>query len=36
MPVNLIAADYYDQGDLLGAVTTLNEERIEAARRDAG
>jgi hypothetical protein len=27
MPVNLIAVDYYDQGDLIAAVKELNDER---------
>jgi hypothetical protein len=27
MPVNLIAVDHYDQGDLVGAVAALNAER---------
>jgi hypothetical protein len=26
-PVNLIAVDHYDQGDLIGAVRTLNAQR---------
>lgn len=33
LPVNLIAVDHYDQGDLIPAVEALNAERIEAARR---
>jgi hypothetical protein len=27
MPVNMIAVDYYDQGDVVEAVKTLNDER---------
>ena len=33
LPVNLIAVDHYDQGDLIPAVRALNKERIEAAQR---
>ncbi|MQA72779.1 MAG: hypothetical protein GEU88_00220 [Solirubrobacterales bacterium] len=33
LPVDLIAVDYYDQGELVGAVAKLNRERIRAARR---
>jgi hypothetical protein len=32
-PVNLIATDHYDEGDLIGAVKTLNRERVAAVRR---
>jgi hypothetical protein len=32
-PVNLIAVDHYDQGDLTGAVDELNAERIEELER---
>ena len=32
LPVNLIAVDYYDQGDLIDSVAKLNRERIRAAR----
>ncbi|MEA2331491.1 MAG: hypothetical protein QOH58_1629 [Thermoleophilaceae bacterium] len=35
LPVNLIAVDYYDQGDLVEAVAALNAERVKAARRRA-
>jgi hypothetical protein len=34
LPVNLIAVDFYDQGDLIPAVETLNGERIRAVRRE--
>jgi hypothetical protein len=27
LPVNLIAVDHYDQGDLIDAVKTLNDDR---------
>jgi hypothetical protein len=33
-PVNLIAVDHYDQGDLIAAVRELNAERVQAARRE--
>jgi hypothetical protein len=33
LPVNLIAVDHYDQGDLIDSVAELNRERIEAAKR---
>lgn len=33
-PVNLIAVDHYDQGDLIDAVTQLNAERIQARRQE--
>ena len=36
LPVNLIAVDHYDEGDLIPAVNALNRERIEAARRRSG
>jgi hypothetical protein len=34
MPVNLIAVDFYDQGDLIPAVEELNGEQIRAVRRE--
>jgi hypothetical protein len=33
LPVNLIAVDYYDQGELKSAVDALNSERIQEHRR---
>jgi uncharacterized membrane protein HdeD (DUF308 family) len=33
LPVNLIAVDHYDQGDLISAVQALNGERIQRLRR---
>jgi hypothetical protein len=33
-PINLIAVDHYDQGDLIAAVRELNGERVQAARRE--
>ena len=36
LPVNLIAVDHYDQGDLVSAVETLNGERVAAHRRREG
>jgi hypothetical protein len=33
LPVNLIAADHYDAGDLIGAVAQLNRERVAVVRR---
>ena len=33
LPVNLIAVDFYDQGDLLAVVDELNGERIREVRR---
>jgi hypothetical protein len=33
LPVNLIAVDHYDVGDLIPAVDELNRQRIEAAGR---
>ena len=36
LPVNLIAVDHYEQGDLIKAVERLNSERVEAARRAPG
>jgi hypothetical protein len=36
LPVNLIAVDHYDQGDLVSAVETLNCERVAAHRRREG
>jgi hypothetical protein len=33
-PVNLIAVDHYDQGDLIAVVRELNAERVQAARRE--
>ncbi len=33
LPVNLIAVDHYDQGDLIPAVQALNAERIQKLRR---
>ena len=32
LPVNLIAVDHYDVGDLVPAVAELNRERIKAQR----
>jgi len=34
LPVNLIAVDFYDQGDLLPAVAELNDERARTVRRE--
>jgi hypothetical protein len=34
LPVNLIAVDYYDQGDLLAAVRRLNREQVRRVRRE--
>jgi hypothetical protein len=31
LPVNLIAVDHYDLGELIGSVQQLNRERIDAA-----
>ncbi len=33
LPVNLIAVDHYDAGDLIGAVAQLNRERVAVVRR---
>jgi hypothetical protein len=33
-PVNLIAADHYDQGELIAAVRDLNGEQVRAVRRE--
>jgi hypothetical protein len=33
-PVNLIAVDHYDQGDLVGAVRQLNADRIRAVQAE--
>jgi hypothetical protein len=33
LPVNLIAVDHYDQGDLGAAVASLNRERVATVRR---
>ncbi len=33
LPVNLIAVDHYDQGELIAAVRELNTDRIRARRR---
>lgn len=33
LPVSLIAVDHYEQGELVGAVATLNAERVQAFRR---
>jgi hypothetical protein len=33
-PVNLIAVDHYDQGDLIAAVNELNAERVKTAKRE--
>jgi hypothetical protein len=33
LPVNLIAVDHYDQGELIDSVGELNRERIAAAKR---
>ena len=35
LPVNLIAVDHYDIGELVPSVERLNRERIEAAQRAA-
>jgi hypothetical protein len=35
LPVNLIAVDHYDIGELISSVERLNRERIEAAQRAA-
>ena len=32
-PVNLIAVDHYDQGELIEAVEKLNRERVRAQRQ---
>jgi hypothetical protein len=34
LPVNLIAVDHYDQGDLVPAVRELNRRHVRAARRE--
>jgi hypothetical protein len=36
LPVNLIAVDFYDQGEVVKVVDELNAERVEAARRRPG
>ena len=33
LPVNMIAVDHYDVGDLIDSVAELNRERIKAAER---
>jgi hypothetical protein len=34
LPVNLIAVDYYDQGNLIAAVETLNRQQVRRVRRE--
>ena len=36
LPVNLIAVDHYDVGDLIPSVAQLNRERIRATNRAEG
>ncbi len=34
MPVNMIPVDFYEEGDLIGAVEELNAEAIQRVRRE--